>query len=176
MNINIKIKNIDKVKTYFLYLPKKLSDLVTKTIAEHLLGEGAGDSSGTGLRGYDPYKFASRKKAYGKVSSDGAPEGYFSWKQFRYVAWKTQGFTTNMGSASNRTGESGKAWTINKTPNGYVLQNDSAGMIFARHDKLQARQLKQAGWRNVSRVLEVRMRQVFDLAVTAVKNYLQAKK
>lgn len=175
MNVSIKIQGIEKVKKYLFNLPKGLNDVVTKTIADYLLGENAGDVAELGLRGYDPYKFVKRKTAYGAVSKDGAPDGYFSWKQFRYVAWKTKGFTENMGSSSNRTGESGKAWTVSKIPLGYELRNASSGMIYARHDELQARQLKKVGWRTVSRIIKHRMAKAYDLVLEAVKQHLAKK-
>lgn len=172
MNVRISIKGVEKVKQFMIAAPKYLNDIVTKTIAEYLLGEPgeAGDAGSTSLRGYSAYKFARRDKAYGKVSD--APAGYFSWKQFRYVAWKTEGFTTNMGSAQYRTGASGRAWQMSKIPTGYQLYNASPGMVWARKPGTQARQLVNAGWRDVFRVMGDRIRKAAGLALVEVNKAL----
>ena len=115
-----------------------------------------------------PEKYVSRASAYGPVSSDGAPDGYFSWKQFRYVAAITNGFTDipykrthalqyawnwdNSGARSERLSNNDPAapWTI--------------GPNQSRHEEAVGWQF----WQNIAHKAEP---QALSAATRALSNY-----
>lgn len=179
MNISFKIRNLDKVKKYLASLPRGVTFVALKAISEWLVGD-----SQSGLRHPEPYKFVTRKSAYGFTGAKfengkPVPAGYFSKEQFRYVAWKTKGFTQNMGSASNRTGKSTEAWTFTPQEKGknysFRLVNDTAGGYWTRSDRYQARQLGKVGWWKVAKVVAKNLPSAIKAARVAVKAYLDKK-
>jgi hypothetical protein len=171
MNINFKIRNVEKVKKYLTTLPRGVMRVALAAMSEWFIGDSQG-----GLKHPEPYKFASRKRAYGKVSGDGAPDGYFSWKQFRYVAWKTKGFT-DLGD--KRTGQSLDAWTYKptETNKGYQfrLVNPTPGAYFTQDDYGQARQPKNVGWKKVTTIINKNMAGAIKAAKFAVNSFLKSK-
>jgi hypothetical protein len=111
-----------------------------------------GGREGEGLRKEPPTTFRSRKNAYGKVASDGAPAGYFSMKQFRYVAMITEGFTKRY----TRTHELSNAWRYKETNSDWssvTFTNDAPGAQWAYTDGGQARQLNNVGWRGAYEIV-----------------------
>ena len=145
-NISIKVEGIDAVIAKIKKVPGGIKPFM-KAVSIYLLGD-----ANHGLRHDDPYKFVTRAKAYGVVSSDGAPPGYFSWKQFRKVAALTKGFKD---FKSFRPTESSPAWMASATMGGYgyKLSNSRKAMYYLRSDEGQTRHEKLVGWRKVSKVI-----------------------
>jgi hypothetical protein len=146
--MNVRIKGVEKVQKLLLDLPKAFTKEVIRILADEVLGDAPG-TAGNKLSNYPRYKFVKRADAYGKVSD--APAGYFSWKQFRYVAAITEGFT----KFYKRTGETGRAWKRVEKNSGYtvLLVNESQGAYFTMHDQGQARQPAMVGWRKASEIV-----------------------
>ena len=169
MQVRFRIRNVEAVQSFLRAIPRGAVKVAIEAFTEYIVG-----NEQHGLKHPDPYKFVKRKSAYGSVSSDGAPDGYFSWKQFRYVAWKTKGFTENMGSASFRTGNSTSAWKAEPRNDGYryTITNPTPGAYYTRDDYGQARQPAKVGWRKVSAVLADNYLGGIRSAVAAVKRYL----
>lgn len=133
-----------------------------------------------GLRHADPYKFSSRARAYGQTGAKfengkPVPAGYFSAKQFRYVAWKTKGFT-DLGRKEPLT--SLPAWKVTPINNGYNyrIENNTTGGFYTRHDTRQARQLGNVGWRKTMVVLAANYIGGIRAAIIAVNKYLKSPK
>lgn len=169
MNVSFKIRSIEAVKQYLKGLPRGTMIPALRALVEFIVGNAA-----HGLRHAEPYKFASRARAYGYVSQDGAPAGYFSMKQFCYVAAKTKGFT-DMGN--KRTGAGVAAWQYTAQRGGYEfkISNDNVGQLFARHEQRQARQLANVGWRKIGQVIADNIAGAMRMANVAVKRVLAGK-
>ena len=151
MNISFKIRNLDKVKKYLASLPRGVTFVALKAISEWLVGD-----SQSGLKHPEPYKFVTRKSAYGF--------SFFTDKQRRWFFWALQ---------------STEAWTFTPQEKGknysFRLVNDTAGGYWTRSDKYQARQLGKVGWWKVAKVVAKNLPSAIKAARVAVKAYLDKK-
>jgi len=175
MKVRFSIRGIDKVKAYLASVPRGTMRVALDAIARWLIGDSQG-----GLMHPEPYKYASRAKAYGYTGAkfeNGArvPAGYFSAKQFRYVAAITHGFKDR---GSKRIGESTDAWQAVPRNDGYryTLTNNTPGGYWTRDETRQARQLGNVGWRKVSDVLADNYLGGIRAAIAAVNAHLKSKK
>ena len=166
MNIKFEITGVQQVKVYINNVASSVTHIAINAVAKVFKRE---------LKVDQPYKYASRKEAYGSVSTDGAPDGYFSWKQFRYVAWLTHGFTDR---GSKRTGKSSAAWEftdVNAGAKTGYIKNPSPGAYFTRSDYGQARQPANVGWKKASNIISENLTEAEQEAVKAVNNFLKTK-
>jgi len=166
MNISFKVRNVERVKKYIASLPRGTVRIALIAISEWLVGD-----SQSGLRHPEPYKYVTRKSAYGVT--------FFTEKQRRWFFWALKKGMINPGQ-NNRTGESTEAWTYkpHETGRGYVfrLVNNTPGAYYTRDDYGQARQPKKVGWKKVSAVVKANMTGALKAARVAVNNYLKSKK
>lgn len=163
MNVNFKIRNVEKVQNYLKTLPRGVMRVALKAMSEWFIGD-----SQSGLKHPEPYKYVSRKSAYG-VS-------FFTEKQRRW-------FWANGGPdmiGNNRTGKSADAWTYKptETNKGYQfkLTNPTPGAYFTQDDYGQARQPAKVGWKKVTAVVNNNMARAIKAANYAVNEYLKSKK
>ena len=165
MNVSFKIRNVERVKKYLENVPKGTVRVALIAISEWLIGD-----SQSGLRHPEPYKYVSRKSAYG-VS-------FFTPKQRRWFFWALNEGIIKPGQ-NNRTGESENAWHFTPQEKGktyvYKLQNDTPGGFWTRDDKRQARQLGKVGWWKVSMVVKKNMTGALKAARVAVNAFLKTK-
>lgn len=163
METKFRIRNLKEVIFFLKSLPKGTMKVGLEALTRFILGD-----SSRGLKHDDPYKFVTRKRAYGKVSS--APAGYFSMKQFRYVAWITEGFT----KFYKRTGKTSAAWEMKETNGGYgyTLQNSAPGAYYIRDDKGQAAQPRLVGWRKTMKVIADNIKGAERATIAAVKRWI----
>jgi hypothetical protein len=166
LNVRFKVRGVERVQKYLASLPRGTMRVALDAIAQWLIGD-----SQSGLAHPEPYKYVSRKSAYG-VS-------FFTEKQRRWFFWALSEGIINPGQ-NNRTGESEGAWTYTpKETNAgykYVITNPTPGAYYTRDDKGQARQPAKVGWRKVSAVVKSNMTGALKAARAAVKAYLQSKK
>jgi hypothetical protein len=166
MKINYKIRGVEKVKAYLKTVPRGTMRVAMDAIAQWLIGD-----SQKGLMHPEPYKFVSRKSAYGF--------SFFTAKQRNWFFWALNSGQIDPGK-NNRTGESESAWTFQPTETtkgyNYRLQNDTPGAWFTRSDTGQARQPAKVGWLKVSEVVAKNMAGAIRAAKSAVKAYLQSRK
>jgi len=153
-----------KLTQYLVNLPKRFRSTAMNVAAKFFIGD-----AGHGLKHEPAWKFVSRAQAYGKVSD--APPGYFSWKQFRYVAWKTKGFTE---IPYKRTHGISDAWKIQESGNWMHVKitNDADGVAWVMGDK-QARQPALVGWRKYAAIIKSNMRGAIHQAQLAVNRMLK---
>lgn len=166
MQIRFKIRNVDRVKKYLASVPRGAVRIALIAISEWLVGD-----SQSGLRHPEPYKFVTRKSAYGF--------SFFTIKQRRWFFWSLNTGQIDPGK-NNRTGKSTEAWTYSPLTKGknyaYKLVNDTPGGYWTRDDKRQARQPAKVGWKKVSAVVKANMIGALKAARIAVNKYLQSKK
>lgn len=132
-------KDLKEFVKYLHELPRGVKMAAMKAFAFYLIG-----NEQHGLKHEPTWKFVSRAQAYGKVSD--APPGYFSWKQFRYVAKITDGFTK---IPYNRAHNMSGSWTFNARDNNWTMvsvTNDVPGVDYVMGDK-QSRHEALVGWR-----------------------------
>lgn len=132
-------------------LPRGVKFVAMKAFAEYVVG-----NDRRGLKHAAKQKYVRRAIAYGRQpTAQGEetppPEGYFSWRQFRFVAKITDGFTKQY----QRTGKMVSAWTIkaeNSDWRSVSVKNQSPGAEWVFSEN-QARQIGLVGWRKISQVV-----------------------
>ena len=161
MNVKFKVRNVAAVQSFLRTVPRGALKVALEAFTEYVLG-----NDQHGLRHNDPYKYVTRKSAYG-VS-------FFTEKQRRWF-WANGG-PDMIGKP--RTGNTSAAWKKVPMAGGYQfnITNNTAGGFFTRDDAGQARQPAKVGWRKVSKVLADNMAGGIRAAVAAVKKYLASKK
>lgn len=165
MQIKFSARNIEKVKAFISSVGRPLKIAAMKAFTEYIIGD-----ENAGLKHEPPEKFVTRKSAYGKVSD--APEGYFSWKQFRYVAAITEGFT----KFYTRTHEMASAWKMEVKNSNWTqvkIVNETPGVGWVFGDQ-QARQPALVGWRKYADTLKARTAGGIRHAQAAVSKLLKS--
>ena len=157
MQTGFNIRGIEEIQAFFRKLPRGSLRAGMRAFGEYILG-----NEQRGLRHSEPYKYVSRKSAYGIT--------FFTEKQ---RSW----FWANGGPdmiGNNRTGESAKAWTLIEKNNGYKisLQNQTRAAFYTRNDKGQARQPAKVGWRKTSAVVAANTAGAMRAANAAVKKWI----
>ena len=157
MQTGFNIRGIKEIQAFFRKLPRGSLRAGMRAFGEYILG-----NEQRGLRHSEPYKYVSRKSAYGIT--------FFTEKQRRW-------FWANGGPdmiGNNRTGESAKAWTLVEKNNGYKisLQNQTRAAFYTRDDKGQARQPAKVGWRKTSAVVAANAAGAMRSANAAVKKWI----
>lgn len=166
MNVKFRVRGVEKVNEYLKTVPRGATRTALDAITRWLIGD-----SQSGLAHPEPYKYASRKSAYGF--------SFFTDKQRRWFFWALGEGIINPGQ-NNRTGESEGAWTF--TPQSttagyrYVITNPTTGAFYTRDDKGQARQPRKAGWKTVSEVVKKNLPAALRAAKFAVNEYLKGKR
>lgn len=113
--------------------------LVVDVYANYLLG-----NPRRGLKHYAPYKYVSRKTAYGKP--------FFSARQRRYVMMLIKRGLITPGK-ENRTRKIAEGWKKSGAGNIRILRNSTRGAVYLYDDRRQARQLALVGHRKKSQII-----------------------
>lgn len=175
MNVKVKLSG-DKQITAFI---KSLVPRGMKIAAMRAIGVWYAGREGEGLRKEPPTKFASRANAYGNTGAtfeNGAPvpPGYFSAKQFRYVAAITKGFTQRY----TRTHELSNAWQYSETNSQWDrvnFTNSAPGAQWVYTDGAQARQLNNVGWRGALEIVSASYKGAIKYAQAKVNELIRRK-
>lgn len=164
MQVKFRIRNVKAVQDFLKYVPRGAVRVALQAFTEYVLG-----NDQHGLRHNEPYKFVTRRSAYG-VS-------FFTPKQRRWFFWALNTGRIDPGSGK-RTGETSRAWKAEPRNNGYryTLTNNTAGGYYTRDNYGQARQPAKVGWRKVRDVLDANLLGGMRAAIFAVNKYLQSKK
>ena len=163
MQIKFRIRNVEAVQSFLRAIPRGAVKVALEAFTDYIIG-----NESHGLRHAEPYKFVTRKSAYGF--------SFFTDKQRRWFFWALKTGKIDPGSGK-RTGESTAAWKAVPRNDGYrfTVQNNTAGGYWTRHDRKQARQLGKVGWRKIMTVLADNYKGGIRHAVAAVKAYLDKK-
>jgi hypothetical protein len=160
--IKIKIRGLEEVKSFIDGLPRNLRGLATKAIAEWLVGSGQ-----RGLKRYPPYKYITRKAAYGKT--------FVSDKQRRYVMARIREGTIDPG-APHRTGNYQRGWAVINQGVKVQIVNKVPYAGFVGGDETQARLNKKVGWRTVSEIIGTNWKGAIQHANAEIGKWLKARK
>lgn len=163
MNVNFKVRGIEAVQSFLASVPRGAVRVALEAFTEYVIGNDA-----RGLKHNEPYKYVSRKAAYGVT--------FFTPKQRRFFFWALREGKIDPGSGA-RTGKTSAAWKAVPSANGYQMKitNDTPGAYYTRDDKGQARQPAKVGWRKVTAVLVANYQGGLRAAVAAVNKYLKEK-
>lgn len=163
MNVNFKVRGIEAVQSFLASVPRGAVRVALEAFTEYVIG-----NEQRGLKHNEPYKYVSRKAAYGVT--------FFTLKQKRWFFWALREGKIDPGSGV-RSGETARAWKAVPSANGYQMKitNDTAGGYYTRDDKGQARQPAKVGWRKVTKVLMDNYLGGLRAAVTAVNKYFKEK-
>lgn len=164
MKVSFRVRNVKAVQSFLASVPRGVLKVALEAFTEYIVGN---DSHG--LKHNDPYKFVTRKSAYGF--------SFFTDKQRRWFFWALNSGRIDPGSGK-RTGASSEGWKMQPLNNGYSYKiiNNTPGGYYTRDDYGQARQPAKVGWRKVSAVLADNYLGAIRHAVAAVKEYLAQKK
>lgn len=156
------MRNLPQLQEYLKTVPYGAVKVGLRAFTEYIIGD-----ESHGLKHPDPYKYVSRKSAYG-VS-------FFTEKQRRWF-WANGG--PDMIGNNRNTPTSPTAFEMKPTNGGYgyTISSDTAGAYYARSDVGQARQLGKVGWRTVSKVIAANTAGAIRHAIAEVKKYLASKK
>lgn len=157
--ITVKVRGVEKLQSFFASLPKHLRGIATVAMSEWFIGNGT-----RGLKRYPPYKYITRKSAYGQT--------FVSDKQRRYVMAKIRSGEIDPGYP-HRTGEYQRGWTtINKGVKTQIV-NDVPYAGFVGGDDTQARLNKKVGWRTVSQIISTNIAGAIRHASAKIAAYLK---
>lgn len=161
MNIKFVPRNLDQVKAWLKTVPYGGLKAGMRALTEYLIGTQA-----HGLKHYSPYKYITRKSAYGQT--------FVSDKQRRYIMARIRKGSIDPG-VPHRTGKGQRGWEMVETQRGYTIKNDQPSMYWSMADKGQAALNAKAGWRTVSEAIAANMAGALRSAVAAVKRHLGNK-
>ena len=164
MNVKFKIRNVEAVQSFLRAIPRGVLKVALEAFTEYVIGDDR-----HGLKHNEPYKYVTRKSAYGF--------SFFTDKQRRWFFWALNTGQIDPGSGV-RTGQTSDGWTYTTSSNGYqyTITNSTPGAYYTRDDYGQARQPAKVGWRKVSDVLAANYLGGIRAAIAAVKRYMEVKK
>ena len=142
-------------------LPRNVRGIATEGAADYIIGEGR-----HGLKHYPPYKWVTRRRAYGKT--------FVSDKQRRYVMAMIRKGRIDPG-APHRTGIIQRGWKKVGRGAKVKIVNDARGVEWVHDDKKQARLNALVGWRKTSEIVKSNERGAIQAAQRAVDKYIQSK-
>ncbi len=157
MNIRFIPRNLDEVKKFLRTVPRGGLKVGLRALTEYLIG-----NQRHGLKHYSPYKYVSRKAAYGKT--------FVSDKQRRYVMAAIRDGRIDPG-VPHRTGRGQRGWVVIETQRGYTIRNDEPSMFYSMADDGQARLNAKAGWRTVTKNIADNMAGALRHATAVMKQY-----
>jgi len=167
--LNIRARGLDEVK-YLLegFEGTRAVGVVTEAAAHEIVEVMREQPAET------PYQSVSRAEAYGQVANDGAPAGYFSWKQFRYVMASIADGSIKI--PYERTGEISGAWHVagNLSQSKVFNYNEKAPYVFGNES--QSRHEQAVGWSKVGARLAEYSNRIFDAAYDAFRMYLDSRR
>jgi hypothetical protein len=154
------------------YNPKDLADLIssapkaargrmTEAAARYIIGD-----MERGAKHYPPYKYVTRKRAYGKT--------FFSDRQRRYVMMMIRAGKIDPGYP-HRTGIIQRGWYVRGSGAKATIANDARGVDFVHGDQKQARLNRLVGWRTMSKIAKDNIKGAMKAADKALQDYLREK-
>jgi hypothetical protein len=164
MNVRFKVRGVEAVQAFLKSVPYGATKVALQAFSEYIVGNDA-----HGLKHNEPYRYITRKSAYGF--------SFFTDKQKRWFFWALKEGIIDPGSGV-RTGTTSAAWKAEPRNDGfrYTITNNTAGGYYTRDDKGQARQLQRVGWRRVSDVLANNYLGAIRAAISAVSKYLKSER
>jgi hypothetical protein len=164
MKVNFKVRGIEELQKFLESLPRGAVRIALKAFTEYVIGD-----ENHGLKHPDPYKFVTRKSAYGF--------SFFTDKQRRWFFANLNDDESNeLKIGDNRTGTSEDAWQFVMVSDWNIrITNPEPGAYFTRDDSGQARQPEKVGWRKTTKVIMDNFAGGVRAANTAINEWLKGK-
>lgn len=162
MKIKFETKGITELQEFLKEIPRGSITSAVKAFGEYLLGD---DSHG--VRHMVPYKYVSRKAAYGKSFQSDKQRRWF------FAALADGRIAPGSGPRHDTT----RRWYGMSASSGYeykLVANNPAA-YYTMSDEGQARQPAKVGHLKLSRVIANNMTGAFMEAVNAVNKWLRSK-
>lgn len=157
--ITMKLRGMEEIDAFLKALPHGSMKAAIAAMAEYMLGNDA-----HGLRHYPPYKYVSRKSAYG-VS-------FFTDRQRR---WFFANLKDGLQIPYNRTNTLKQGWQASVDPYRKTLFNTVSYAKYVMGNETQARQPGKVGWRKMAKVIEDNIVGGMRAATLAVDRWIKAK-
>ena len=158
LTVRVTIRGIEEWKSFLATVPRGVKGIAMRAFAEYVLGD-----ANHGLRHYVPYKYVTRKSAYGVT--------FFSDAQRRWF-WG-HGGPSMIGN--HRTGTLSQGWRIEGSAETrlYLINRVSyAGFVMGEN---QAAQPRKVGWRTAYDVVMSNFNGGIAAAQRAVDAWLNSK-
>lgn len=155
--LSFKTRGLKEFTDYIGSLARNVRGLVTEAITDWLIG-----NQSRGLKHYPPYKYVTRRAAYGRTFS--------SERQRRYVMAKISSGQIDPG-APHRTGRLQRGWVKQGKGVNARAVNQVAYAAHVMSTTDQARQPARVGWRKVAQVIADNMAGAIRHAEAAIRAF-----
>lgn len=136
--VGISVTDSKAVAEMIKKLPKPIADAVSDSIAEYMIKV---------YRNYPPYKYVSRKRAFGKT--------FESEKQRRYFFWALKNGIIRIGN--HRTHRLSRGWKQQGSGQKSIIINEVPYSPFVQGDEfIQSRMMGLIGWEQFDEAYENR--------------------
>lgn len=160
MQVGFRVRGFERLNEWLKSLPRGGLQVALKAFVEYVIG-----NESHGLKHPEPYKYVSRKRAYGQTFQSDA--------QRAYVMAKIKSGEITPG-VENRSGISTDSWQYTMTTAWqYTITNPEPGAYWTRDDTGQARQPALVGWRKVSKVIADNFAGGIRAATAALSRWLK---
>ena len=160
MDIRLDIRNLKEVTELIKSLPAGTKKLALTEIQTYIIGDAR-----HGLKHAPPYKYVSRKSAYGK--------SFFTDRQRKWFFWAKNAGLLQL--PYKRSGALAAAWTRGEGENSRYITNSAPYASLVQGDNTQSRHAKKIGWRTVSQVVRDNMAGALQRANQAVQRWLNSR-
>ncbi len=160
--ISVKLRGNEELQAFLKALPRGTMKDAIKAMADYMLG-----NTQHGLKHYPPYKYVSRKEAYGKT--------FFSDKQRRWFFAAIRDQRILLPLRYQRTNTLRDGWRQSVDPYRKTLFNV---VPYAKHvmsDDRQSRMSQKIGWRTMGKVIEDNITGGMRAATLAVARWIKNK-
>lgn len=153
--ITIKVRGVAAVKAFISSLPRGVRGVATEAAAVYFIGDGR-----RGLKHYPPYKYVTRKSAFG--------QSFQSEKQRRYVMAAISRGEIDPG-VPHRTGNYQRSWVTEDTG----ARTRIVGEL--PHEGWPNRLAAKIRWQSVADILAANARGAMRAAQAAVNAWIKSK-
>lgn len=159
-DIRLDIRNLTEVTEFIKTLPAGTKKMALTEIQTYIIGDAR-----HGLKHAPPYKYVSRKQAYG--------QSFFTDRQRKWFFWSLN--TGRLQLPYKRTGSLAAAWKRGEGENSRYITNDAPYASLVQGDNTQSRHSKKIGWRTASQVVRDNIAGALRQANQAVQRWLNSK-
>lgn len=161
IKVELSARSLTRVKEWLKSIPRGVKGRALEAFTQYIVG-----NNQHGLKHYPPYKYVTRKKAYGQT--------FQSDKQRRYVMAKIKSGEITPGT-SQRTGKQADSWGYKVYGTRANVYNTAYGSRYTVGNRTQARQPELVGWRKVKEIISSNFVGAMRAAQLAVNRYLKSK-
>ncbi len=156
------IKQLSSIVADFIALQTRAGAVVAAhSIADYLVGDGT-----HGLKHYPPYKYVTRRRAYGKP--------FVSDKQRRFVMANIRSGKFTPGYPK-RIGQLQRGWKVKGKGSNPTIYNDVPSVLPVMGDFTQSNHERLVGWRMVSPIIDANLNGALRQGQADMKKFYKTK-